>query len=274
MRKHSLKNTIVKMIVRSIGGWSDGIRIAMREGFTSGIMLDYIYRNQPSGRNFIGKLLDKMYLEHEGWRMVRTRKENLCANLEKAIHLTLESRGGAHICDVAAGPALYITEVLEAFKDCDVSAEIRDIDGRWLDEARKRADARGLNLRHRVANALDARDFTFDATPDIFVASGFYDWFKDGETIKKSMHLVYEALPESGYFVFTNQSGHVALEMTNDVFKDFNNQPLDMEIWDTELVNSWAEDIGFTILDVRKDEKGCYSNVLAAKRRASGVSCR
>ena len=267
MTMSSLKLFFTKLALRTIGTWSDGIRLASQEGFTSGIMLDYIYKNQPSGKYFIGKFIDKIFLEHEGWRVVRQRKDNLCANLEKAVDLTLKSKNSVHICDVAAGPALYIMEVLEKFRDNDVSAEIRDIDARWLEEAKKRADAKGLNLTYKVANALEKNDFVFDVMPDIFVASGFYDWFNDAEMIKTSMRLVYESLPKGGYFVFTNQTGHVALDMTNYLFKDFNNKPLEMVTWDTALINSWVEEIGFAIMDISKDEKGCYSNVLAVKNR-------
>ena len=263
----NIKLFCMKLAIRTIGTWSDGIRLAMKEGFTSGIMLDYIYNNKPSGKFIIGKMIDKVFLEHEGWRVIRERKNNLCINLEKAVDLTLKSKSTAHICDVAAGPALYITIVLEKFKGKNVSAEIRDLDARWLEEAKKRADEKGLNLTYRVANALEKGDFVFDTAPDIFVASGFYDWFNDAEMIKKSMRLVYESLPENGYFVFTNQTGHVALEMTNYLFKDFNDKPLEMVTWDSDLINSWVEEIGFTILDVRKDEKGYYSNVLAVKNR-------
>ncbi len=263
----SLKLFFTKLAIRTVGPWSDGIRLAMKEGFTSGIMLDYIYKNKPSGKFVVGKMIDKIFLEHEGWRAVRQRKDNLCANLEKAIDLTLQSKESVRLCDVAAGPALYMTDVLEKYRDKNVSAEIRDIDARWLEEAQKRADAIGLKLTHKVANALEKNDFVFDTTPDIFVASGFYDWFNDAEMIKKSMRLIHESLPENGYFVFTNQSGHVALEMTNYLFKDFNDKPLEMVTWDAALINSWVEEIGFTIVDVRKDEKGYYSNVLAVKNR-------
>lgn len=267
MKMLSLKLFFIKLAVRTVGTWSDGIRLAMKEGFTSGLMLDYIYKNKPSGKFFIGKFIDRIFLEHEGWRAVRQRKDNLCANLERAIDLTLESKSSVRICDIAAGPALYITDVLEKYGNNNVSAEIRDIDSRWLAEAKKRADTQGVNLTYRVANALEKNDFVFDTTPDIFVASGFYDWFNDAETIKKSMRLVYESLPENGYFVFTNQTGHVALEMTNYLFKDFNDQPLEMVTWNAALINSWLKEIGFTIVDIRKDEKGYYSNVLAVKKQ-------
>ncbi len=51
------------------------------------------------------------------------------------------------------------------------------------------------------------------------VASGFYDWFDDIEVIKKSMRLIYNSLPVNGYFVFSIQAGHVALSLTNKIFK-------------------------------------------------------
>ena len=267
MKAPSLKAWFMKIAIRMIGSWSNGIRLAKTEGFTSGIMLDYIYKNQPSGRFFIGKIFDKAYLEHEGWRVIRQRKDNLCAHLEQAIDLTLQLKSSVHICDVAAGPALYVTEVLEKYKEKAVSAEIRDLDARWLEEAKKRADTKGLNLTYKVANALEKNDFVFDTMPDIFVASGFYDWFNEAEMIKTSMRLIYESLSKDGYFVFTNQTGHVALDMTNYLFKDFNDKPLEMVTWDLALVKSWVEEIGFTIMDIKKDEKGCYSSVLAVKNR-------
>jgi|GEM_PF-1501556 len=256
----------LKLVVNTVGRFSNGISLAMKEGFTSGQMLDYIYKNEPSGKFGIGKMIDKVYLNHEGWRVVRLRKDNLVANLEKAINLVLEKKDSVRICDVAAGPALYITDVLEKYKGSNVSAEIRDIDSRWLEVAQKRADEKGLDLEHKVANALEKDDFVFEKNPDIFVASGFYDWFDDEEMIKKSMRLIYEALPKNGYFVFTNQAGHVALDLTNELFKDFNNQQLKMVTWDAWLINSWVEEIGFTVLEVKKDDKGYYSNVLALKK--------
>jgi len=268
----------MKLAIRLIGSWSDGIRIAKTEGFTSGIMLDYIYQNRPGGRFWIGKIIDRIYLGHEGWRVIRQRKDNLCAHLEQAIDAVLKSKNSVRICDVAAGPALYMTDVLEKYKDRNVSAELRDLDARWLEEAGKRADAKGLNLTYRVADALEKSDFTFDAgrsdtapfsdtQPDIFVASGFYDWFNDAGKIQQSMRLIHEALPENGYFVFTNQTGHVALDMTNYLFQDFNKKPLEMVTWDVALIKSWVEEIGFTIVDIRNDEKGCYTTVLACKKR-------
>ncbi|HIS89333.1 TPA: class I SAM-dependent methyltransferase family protein [Candidatus Avigastranaerophilus faecigallinarum] len=257
--------SILKIIVDTLGQLSNGINLASKEGFTSGKMLDYIYKNEPTGKLGIGKLIDKIYLNHPGWQDVRTRKQNLVANLKEAVDLTLQEKGSARICDVASGPARYIIETLESYKDKAVTAELRDIDIRWLLEAKEAAESRGINIEYKTANALEDNDFSFEKQPDIMVASGFYDWFDDKEIIKKSMSLIYKALPQNGYFVFSIQAGHVALSLTNKIFKDFNNHQLKMVTWDMDIINSILKEIGFAVILTRSDDKGHYPVLLAKK---------
>lgn len=228
-------------------------------------MLDYIYKNEPEGKLFIGKLIDKIYLNHPGWQDVRTRKNNLTLNLKDAVNYVLQEKNEVRICDVASGPARYLLDVLEEFKGKPVSAELRDLDVRWLLEAKETAGKRGLEVDYRTANALEESDFNFEKNPDIMVASGFYDWFDDIEVIKKSMRLIYNSLPVNGYFVFSIQAGHVALSLTNKIFKDFNNHQLKMVTWNMEVINSVLKELGFVTVTQRCDEKGHYPVLLVKK---------
>ncbi len=91
-------------------------------------MLDYIYKNEPEGKLFIGKLIDKIYLNHPGWQDVRTRKNNLTLNLKDAVNYVLQEKNEVRICDVASGPARYLLDVFEEFKGKPVSAELKDLD--------------------------------------------------------------------------------------------------------------------------------------------------
>lgn len=261
----NFKISVLKVVVDTLGCLSDGISLAKKEGFTSGKMLDYIYKNEPHGKLFIGKLMDKIYLNHPGWQDVRNRKNNLVLNLKEAVELTLKEKGEARILDVASGPARYIIETLEDFKGQNVTAELRDLDLRWLLEASETAKNRGVNVEYRTANALEEADFHLEKKPDIVVASGFYDWFDDKEIIKKSMTLICNALPQNGYFVFSIQAGHAALSLTNKIFKDFNNHQLKMVTWDMNIINSILKELGFQNILVRSDEKGHYPVVLAKK---------
>lgn len=260
----NVKIALLKLGVNTLGQLSDGIRLATKEGFISGQILEYIYQNQPHGITFLGRYIDKTFIRHPGWQDVRNRRDNLMAVLSDTIKRQFQMSDSVRLCDVASGPAGYIIDTLIRFKGREdgksVSAEIRDLDARWLDEATKKARALGLdNISVRLGNALEKKDFVFDVTPNVFISSGFYDWIEDDEWVKQSMRLIYDALPAGGAFVFTNQSGHVDLTLTNSVFTDFNHKPLSMKTRPANEINSWAEEIGFKIQEVKTDLAGHYS---------------
>lgn len=41
--------SLVRLLFQTIGQLSDGIRLGLKYGFDSGVMLEYVYRNRPSG---------------------------------------------------------------------------------------------------------------------------------------------------------------------------------------------------------------------------------
>lgn len=254
-----------KIAVNTVGKFSNGISLAQKEGFTSGKMLDYIYKNEPNGKFLIGKFVDKVYLNHPGWQDIRNRKNNLCLNLKDAIDDILSKKEDVRICDIASGPARYVIDTLQDYKDKPVSAELRDIDKRWLLDAQEIAKEKGIELTIKIADALDEKDFVFEKQPDIMIASGFYDWFNEKEIVKKSMQLIYNSLLDGGYFVFSIQAGHHALKLTNEIFKDFNNHQLKMVTWDMDTINSILSEIGFKVIKQRADKENHYPVILAQK---------
>lgn len=263
-----LKYKALKALVNTIGQTSNGLQLCTKYGFTSGKMLDYIYQNEPSGKYFIGKLIDSIFIRHVGWEVIRTRKNNLSSALKTAIVFLLTDKQDVFVVDVASGPAKYILDTMDNFRNENVSAICRDIDKRWLEEGKINADLLNLdNIEFLLGNALEDSSFKeLEKVPNIMVSSGFYDWITDDETVKKSMQLIYNNLSDGGYFVFTNQSGHVDLEMVSKVFNDFNNNPLEMKIRSAELINGWAKEIGFKIVETKSDKQGYYSVTLAQKK--------
>lgn len=261
------KYTTLKALVNTIGQTSNGLRLCKKHGFTSGKMLDYIYQNEPSGKLFIGKIIDSLFIRHVGWEVIRTRKNNLVSSLGKAIDLSLNGNKEVYIVDVASGPARYILEALDKHKNAIIFATCRDIDNRWLDEGQEKAKILGLdNIEFKLGDALNSDSYKLlRRTPDIIVSSGFYDWITDDEIIKKSIRIIYDNLKTGGYFVFTNQSGHVNLEMVQEVFSDFNGDPLRMTIRSADLMNTWTREAGFTVLETISDKAGYYSVTLAKK---------
>ncbi len=257
-----------KFIVRTIGMTSNGIRMSFRYGFISGKMLDYIYANKPSGKFIIGKWIDRSYLSHPGWEAIRTRKDNLIALLKEAVDLTLKKRDTASLIDVASGPAQYIIDVLKSYEGKAVDAFCSDYDQKWVSEGRQKAIDAGLkNITFAQGDAFSEGGFkSFFGSKDVAVSSGFYDWIVDDQLVRKSMKIIFDVLRPGGYFVFTNQSGHVDLEMVEKIFVDFNKEPLRMTVRPAEQMNQWAKEAGFTIMKTVSDDKKYYSVTLACKQ--------
>ena len=134
-----------RLFLRTLGRWSDGIRVGRQSGFNSGRTLDYVYRNRPGGFTALGRLIDRQYLAGTGWRGIRVRRQLLERTLLHAIGETHARKQSVHLLDVAAGAGRYLLETLTRCESLNVSAELRDFEGKNLDEAKVIADALGLD---------------------------------------------------------------------------------------------------------------------------------
>lgn len=264
---------LVRFLVRSVGRASDGIRLSLDTGFTSGRTLDYVYRNQPAGRWLFGPVLDRAYLRARGWEAVRVRRrhvERLVAASIRDIHA-----GGApaSVVDIAAGPGSYLLEVLGNFPPARVSARCRDIDERWLAEGRAEAARRGIaNISFERGDAFDAAALrALSPRPNVAVASGFYDWITDDEAVRHSLGLLHATLPPGGFLVLTSQARHHNLRLVSRVFADHNQQPLRMKMRPTAVMESWLDAAGFRVCDRLTDEWGCFDVFRARRAHVSEV---
>ncbi|PHX45883.1 hypothetical protein AO284_15085, partial [Pseudomonas sp. NZIPFR-PS2] len=92
---------------------SDGVKLGFDTGFDSGSTLDYVYRNTPTGKGGLGRMIDTNYLNSIGWRGIRQRK----LNVEELLRLAMAKLRGEgreiRIVDIAAGHGRYILEALQ-----------------------------------------------------------------------------------------------------------------------------------------------------------------
>jgi hypothetical protein len=263
----TLRIKTTKALMQTLGRLSDGIRITQEHGFTSGKLLAYIYRNQPSGRWGIGRIIDRFYLGHAGWQAVRDRRRRLEQLLEWAIRRQLLTTPKVFVLDVASGQAAYLQQVLAGFPTEQVEALCWDIDPRWLTDGRQTSAELGLdNIRYARSDALVEGSFhQLPKRPNVVVASGFYDWMPDDETIKRSLRLSAGALQEGGYLVFTFLTGHVDLRLANGVFTSFDGQAMRMRPRSVETVHNWARQEGLEIVRTECDPAG-YHTVSVGQR--------
>ena len=110
-----------------MAGWlSQGIRLGWRNGFDSGLTLDYVYENKPRGITPLGRLIDYFYLNSIGWRGIRVRRENLQRMLRRSIEEVHKSGRPVRLLDIASGPGRYVLETMKALADIPMSAVLRD----------------------------------------------------------------------------------------------------------------------------------------------------
>ncbi len=256
-----LRFQVLKVLVRTVGRTSDGIRLCLEEGLTSGATVDYVYRNEASGRFLIGRALDRVFLANPGWEAVRVRRRHLEQLMREAIEALRRTGRPVSILDIASGPAGYVLAVLQAVGEDGVVARCRDLDPRWLEQGRREAARLGVrSVQFERGDALSRDELlALRPRPTLVVASGFYDWITDDEVVRRSMGIIHDALEVGGYFVCTNQAAHPNLEIVSAVFTDFTHQPLRMVMRVPAQVLAWLEAAGFHADQTLVDRWGYYS---------------
>jgi len=264
-RADRIKAAVMRLGIHTVGRLSDGLRLCLDEGLTAGKTVDYVYRNQPSGRLWIGKVIDRAYLNHPDWAAVRARRVNLEAEVEAAIADLAQEGRELTLVDIASGPASYMLAVASKPGLPPLRVICSDRDERWLAEGRAEAEKLGLtNVSFELGDAFDG-DALIARHPDIVVASGFYDWIDDDAEVRSSFGQVAAALRQGGRFVLTNQVGHPDLEFVSAVFESHTHEPLRMKMRPVEQIASWLAESGMEVVDTRIDPRG-YFAALHARR--------
>jgi alpha-beta hydrolase superfamily lysophospholipase len=260
--------SLVRGAMRTVGRLSDGIRLGWKEGFDSGVMLDYVYANRPRGRTALGRLIDRNYLESIGWRGIRQRKVHLEQTLERAMR---ESAGPVHIMDIAAGGGRYVLETLRRVKDVPATALLRDYKPVNIDAAAKLAGRLGLDERVTVeqGDAFNRGGLSkLEPKPTIAVVSGLYELFPKNGPVLESLRGLAEAMESGALLIYTNQPWHPQVEFIARVLTNREGQPWIMRRRTQAEMDQLVSAAGFEKLSMEMDAWGIFS-VSLARRRAS-----
>jgi len=149
-----------KLFLNTLGRLSQGIRVGFRNGFDSGVMLDYVYENKPRGQLVIGRMIDEFYLNSPGWIGIRQRKIHLKQTLHDIIRTHQLKSKKTVIMDMASGPGQYLIETLQEHPYSDLEVICRDLSEAGLKQGEEKARELGLkNIRYEKANAFDPSHF-------------------------------------------------------------------------------------------------------------------
>ena len=214
---------IQRQMMQKLGFLSDGMKIGLKYGFDSGVTLDHVYKNEPSGITWLGKMIDKNYLESIGWKGIRQRKVNMIKATEEKIALLQEKGEKVRILDIAGGPARYLIEIAEKYPEVEV--QVRDYQEQNVEEGRALAKERGLkNITYAQSDAFDANNYDVDGyRPNIAIISGVFELFEDNKLIGIAMDGVASIVEDDGYLLYTGQPWHPQLEQIANVLGNHQN---------------------------------------------------
>lgn len=263
-----LRFALTGLTMKTVGRLSEGIRLGWREGFDSGAMLDYVYRNRARGITGVGRAIDRMFLESPGWRGIRTRKRNLGTMLAGAIRRLAADGRPVRILDIAAGHGRYVLDSLAATPDIPVTALLRD----WSAEnvaagSMLAAASRMAEVRFETGDAFDAESIArVWPRPTLAIVSGLYELFPDNAAVRVSLSGLARAVEPGGYLVYTNQPWHPQQELIARVLTSHR----DGEAWVMRCrsqaeMDALVREAGFEKIATEIDEAGIFSVSIARK---------
>lgn len=251
------------------GGLSDGVKLGFASGFDSGSTLDYVYRNQPSGKTALGRLIDRNYLDSIGWRGIRQRKRHIEELLRLAMAALREQGRALHLLDIAAGHGRYILEALEGQEQQPDSILLRDYSAINVRDGGALIAQKGLGAIARFVegDAFDRADLAaLQPKPSLAVVSGLYELFGSNQQVGDSLAGLAAAVEEGGYLIYTGQPWHPQLQLIARALTSHRDgQPWVMRRRSQAEMDQLVEAAGFRKLSQRIDEWGIFSVSLAQR---------
>ena len=250
------------------GRLSRGIELGWRNGFDSGLSLDYVYKNEPRGVTPLGRLIDKSYLNSIGWRGIRQRKANLESALRDVIRKVHAENRPVRILDIASGAGRYVIETIRAMPEIPTSATLCDYKQENVDAARGLADEFNLNGKV-IAKRGDAFDRVALAAlkpqATIGIVSGLYELFPSNEFVLTSLRGFSDAIEPGGYLIYTNQPWHPQLEFIAHVLRNREGERWIMRRRSTAEMDELVRIAGFEKIDMEIDQWGMFTVSIARR---------
>jgi SAM-dependent methyltransferase len=257
---------LINLSLRTAGRLSHGVQIGYKYGFDSGVMLEYVYRNQSSGITPVGKLIDWFYLNSEGWCGIRNRAELLKTTLLKTLQTYQQQGKPCILLDVACGGGRYDLEVLRQLPAESFRATLRDYKPENVAKARQLSDRLGVFAQIEQADAFSDADLDrVQPRPNVVVVSGLHEILPDDNLIRHHFQQLYRIMPASGTLIFTIQPIHPQLELIARVLPSHTGQAWVMRLRSWPLIQQWATAAGFKNLQVQMEPNHIFGVVTAQK---------
>ncbi|AZE92126.1 bifunctional alpha/beta hydrolase/class I SAM-dependent methyltransferase [Pseudomonas orientalis] len=270
--RNSLRDLYWRMTRASMGlgkNLSDGVKLGFDTGFDSGSTLDYVYRNTPTGKGALGRMIDTNYLNSIGWRGIRQRKLNVEELLRLAMARLRADERDVRIVDIAAGHGRYILEALQGVSPLPESILLRDYSDINVRDGAALIREKGLGdiAQFIKGDAFDRASLAaLEPKPTLAVVSGLYELFADNAMVGGSLAGLAEAVEPGGYLVYTGQPWHPQLELIARALTSHRQgQAWVMRRRSQAEMDQLVAAAGFRKITQRVDEWGIFTVSLAQK---------
>lgn len=258
----------INVLMRGIGRWSAGIDLGYRYGFDSGVMLEYVYRNQAQGRYGVGVVIDRLYLNTPGWVGIRQRGELVRGELKALVReKTRDKSGPVRIVDLACGSGRYVLEALHDLADVDVCVTLRDYKIENVRNAQTLARLVGVQATIEQADAFSDADLEsiLKEKTDIIVVSGLHEIIDNDVLVAHHFHQIAEILKPGGSLLLTIQPSHPQLEFIARVLPSHTGRMWAMRLRSCELTRRWVEEAGLSFASKKMENNGIFGVIRADK---------
>ncbi|QIL82081.1 alpha/beta fold hydrolase [Diaphorobacter sp. HDW4A] len=249
--------------------FSAGLKIGEDTGYDSGSTLDFVYRNQPESRGFLGRLMDKQYLNAIGWRGIRVRKTLIERLLQKYAKRLAEQGKPLRMLDIASGHGRYILDAVASFAQRPASILLRDYSDINVAAGQKLIAERGLTdiAQFVHGDAFNTESLaSIDPRVTLAVVSGLYELFNDNDLLRRSLTGLQQAVEQGGYLVYTCQIWHPQQEfIARALTSHRQGDAWVMRMRSQAEMDALVEQAGFRKVDQCIDEFGIFTVAVAQK---------
>lgn len=248
-----------RFMLYRFGSMSDGMRIGLEYGFDSGVTLDHVYKNIPSGMGILGKVFDKNYLESIGWKGIRQRKINLMATIREKINFLRREGKNVKILDIAGGPARYLIELAQEYPDVEIL--VRDYQEQNIFQGQALAhELRLINIRYERVDAFEKNNYDSSVfQPNIVVVSGIFELFESNTLIQNAIDGIISMIESEGFLIYTGQPWHPQLEQIAHVLGNHQKQQWIMRRRSQYELDMLFSKYGFSKEGMRIDNMGIFT---------------
>lgn len=258
--KSRLENFWYKKVLKNIIFLSKLGRSSIRGFADSGLNFDHMYTNNPKGINIFGRFVDRLLLNLPSVKATRHRKDIIVKIIQNEIANNLMLNKKTKILDIASGPARYLVELLNNYKQQDIEVLCVDKDRRALNFGRILAGNKPI--RYAKADIFKAKHLKRLSRqilwkPNIIIVSGLFE-YKEDDTVKKLLKEIYDHIEYDGLFLFISQVDNPSKKLMSKVCVTSEGKSWELIYRKPEIFRKWLLNSGFKNIIISVDKWGMY----------------